>query len=886
MRIRSYPAICFCMLAYLLVSLIGGGVAKGNELAQSVSGEAIPMEVIMRAIPISNIKETPEIKLENVPGTEAADDDFGAAPAKKDDDFGVEPEMKDDDFGSDSQSEDDDFGADPAMADDDFGSDLFPKGAKDAKVEMKFDSPEAGTPKKKKSDKKYASAADAHLTFLKALETEKRYPSAVTCAECHPDHYREWSVSAHSYAQMSPVFNTMHAAITSRTSGTNGDFCIRCHTQVGMQRDEPLFTSNLKRHPASVEGITCIVCHRVEQNYGKVSGRTHIEQGSIFEPVYGPSGSKILDETLQRKDLAKKLNAEPPVEGEKKRVGKKAIHGEVVKFDPITTSGFCGTCHDVNLYNGFRLEEAFTQYKNSPAAAKGETCQDCHMGKIPGAVAPGISKAASPERFDSKNYSHGPGSRISGDLFAVEGDDATGQYGIATTSRKRTNHMFAGPDYSIVHPGIFPHSKDLRQAMWEFDREVPGTDKFERVGMEQLLEFRWEYGWGDPESSFEKSVIKSPEKEKSLPWPWDDLIARVTMREQLNNSFRLLNDINIQRHQVLRRALQFGDFKVSKNSASGIEFSLEVRNATDGHAVPTGFDAERLMFLQATVRDRKGRIIFESGDRDPNGDVRDLHSVFVHHHAEKSEASKAKTAWKEGLGIKRKKEDEKWLLDKYLFSLQSKFLTRNHRGGEREQILAVNYSVDPLPYIRPDTRPGILSGRPAGARKQSRGIPPLGSRTAKYKVSKDQLSGDGPYTVEFNFVCQMVPNNLINEISDMGFDYNLSPREVGKRVAYGHPVTGSKRDEDRRGGALSIWNKTLPLSEAPYKANLKPSESEIMASPRAPFPYKDPATFGGIGGIGGGIEGIDLGPIVLPGEEEEKSELPKTSEGDEDDSFE
>ena len=30
--------------------------------------------------------------------------------------------------------------------------------------------------------------------------------------------------------------------------------------------------------------------------------------------------------------------------------------------------------------------------------------------------------------------------------------------GNATTpARRRTNHMFVGPDYSIIHPGLFPH---------------------------------------------------------------------------------------------------------------------------------------------------------------------------------------------------------------------------------------------------------------------------------------------------------------------------------------------------------------------------------------------------------------------------------------------
>ncbi|MCB1236675.1 MAG: hypothetical protein KDM91_16530 [Verrucomicrobiae bacterium] len=762
-----------------------------------------------------------------------------------------------------------------------------PAGDDDFGVETPKAKPEAAAEAAPASEEKqYLSAIDAHLTFLQALETEKRFPSAATCGECHPDQYREWSVSAHAYAQLSPIFNTMHAAIVERTAGTNGDFCIRCHTQVGMQRDEPLFTSNLKRHPASVEGITCIVCHRIEENYGKVSGRMHINQGAIFEPVFGPQGNKILKETLQREDLAKKLNPAPPVEGEEERVGKKDIHGDVVKFDPISTSGFCGTCHDVNLYNGFRLEEAFTQFKNSPAAAKGETCQDCHMGKIPGAVVPGVSKKDDPERFALLNYLRGPGARIGGDVGAKADDPATGQYGVATPERKRTSHLFAGPDYSIVHPALFPHSEDLRQAMWEYEREIPGAGgKFERVGMKHLIAFKWEDGWGDPESGFEKKAVETPDLEKGLPWPWNDSVARLTLREKLNDSFKLLNEIDRQRHQMLRRALQFGDFKVTRNDAGGLAFALQIVNATDGHGAPTGFDAERLMFLHTTVTDRRGRVVYESGDRDPNGDVRDLHSAFVHHRAEKSGPWLEASAWKEAAGLARSKDDRVWLPDPDLFSLQSRFLTRNNRGGEREQILAINYSVDPLPYIRPDTRPGILVARPAAARKQFRGLPPLGSIWAEYRVDPARLTGEGPYTVRFRFVCQMVPVNLVREIADRGFDYNLSPREVGKRVAYGHRVTASDRDEDRRGGALTIWDRTLTLGDAPQGKSLKPTEAEIMAAPeKAPFPWKDPAIFGAIGGIS------VAPPVELPthpdGSLKPSPILPKPSKGNTDDRFE
>ena len=48
-----------------------------------------------------------------------------------------------------------------------------------------------------------------------------------------------------------------------------------------MNLREPLSLTNLERHPTSREGITCVVCHRVNKNYGKVSGRL----APIFTPV-------------------------------------------------------------------------------------------------------------------------------------------------------------------------------------------------------------------------------------------------------------------------------------------------------------------------------------------------------------------------------------------------------------------------------------------------------------------------------------------------------------------------------------------------------------------------------------------------------------------------
>ena len=553
-----------------------------------------------------------------------------------------------------------------------------------------------------------AVADSAH----EAIFLEDRFPSANTCATCHPDHYREWSVSSHAYAQLSPVFNAMHGKILKLTNGTNGDFCIRCHTPVGMNLGEPEFMTNMDRHPTSREGITCIVCHRVEDAYGKVSGRLAIVEGDLFDPVYGPTDSEELDRVIESGDFA--------VNTERGQAGR-AIHTEAEKHSQISTSAFCGACHDVNLVNGFRLEEAFSEYKATPAAARGVSCQDCHMGKEPGRPS---------------GYDEAPA--------AVVG-------GIPTQPRKRTNHMFAGPDYSIVHKGIFPHN--VRAS--------------ELASIREWLTFQEEEGWGT--EAFEGDVPDG----YAFPERWKFADDRYDAREVIEENEALLAELDKQRLAVLRVGYVLGEVEVKKASEKGIEFEVEVANGTDGHNVPTGFDAERLVFLQVTVRDADGRVVFESGDRDPNGDVRDLHSLYVH--------------------------NGELPLDPYLFSLQSKFLTRMVRGGEREQVLAINYSPDPLPFLRPSVRSTHLLGRPVGARKHRATIPPLESRWAAYEVGRKDLRGSrGPYTANVKLIAQMVPVNLIHEIQDVGFDYFMSPREVADRVVE---------------GAQLLWERDVPLGD-------------------------------------------------------------------------
>ena len=551
----------------------------------------------------------------------------------------------------------------------------------------------------------YQAAVDDSRDAHDSLFANSDFPSADECASCHPKQYREWSVSQHAYSQLSPLMVSMQIALNKGTSSTTGDFCVRCHTPIGSDIGEPAGLSNLDRHPVSREGITCVVCHRMSAPYRKVAGRLGIDRGDIFDSVKGAQGNSEMSRVLSDPKTYR-------VNTNRDDVGR-AIHAEVEKFPELEDPSFCGSCHEVYTPNGFRVHEVLSEYRNSPAAAQGISCNDCHMGK---------------EQGIPSGYEQGPGAVVGGEM---------------TSNRKLTNHFFAGPDYSLIHPGIFPINKQAQD--------------FKSIS--EWLLFEVDSGWGTDE--FEDEC---PE-DFAFPEAWDSIDDRYDAREIIDEQLELLDWAKQQRVQVMQRGFALSDIRITSASKEGIDFELDVKNLSSGHNLPAD-KIGRLFVLQIEVKDAQGDLVFISGDRDPNGDVRDGFSLYV--------------------------RNGEIPLDEQLFNLQSTVLSRNIRGGDQEQVLTTNNSVTAIPFIRPASRPNNIYGHPKGVRKHRRGIEPLGHRTATYRIAGGLLTGRGPYSVKVQFISQSVPVNLIHQTMHVGFDYGLSPRELAKKLVEGAIVIAEK----------------------------------------------------------------------------------------------
>lgn len=246
------------------------------------------------------------------------------------------------------------------------------------------------------------------------------YPRAKECRACHPKQYEEWSRSMHAYAQHSPIFEAFNLTLIERTGGTMGTFCTRCHAPIGTMLGENGSRRNIHRSRLSMEGVTCVACHRLKRPYYKANVRRALVPGRVQDAcMYGPFDDAVSAE-----------------HGSHPSVGSRHLK----------SAAFCGACHDVTAPTGVRLEEAYSEWQNSPAAAEGITCQQCHMGPIPGVPVP-----------DDR--------RPLGRAAEVPGVDEE-----KIPLRRLTDHTFAGPDYSLLPDTEFPEKLDW---MYEVDYRRP-----------------------------------------------------------------------------------------------------------------------------------------------------------------------------------------------------------------------------------------------------------------------------------------------------------------------------------------------------------------------------------------------------------------------------
>jgi nitrate/TMAO reductase-like tetraheme cytochrome c subunit len=475
------------------------------------------------------------------------------------------------------------------------------------------------------------------------------------------------------------MFNKFEQKLNDLSQGTVGYFCMRCHAPVATalcaSRAAPLWTLP----EAAREGITCIACHRVQYAYGKSNGERRIETGDIFAPVLGGIDGGGVAEAINRKEQLK-IKTSPDDKGPGQN-----MHATGVYFQTLTKSEFCTPCHQVAVQPGIKLEVVWEQYRASPACKKGIQCQDCHMGKVPGLPL---------------GYDCGPVAKI--------GDKTVND------NRKKSNHIFYGPNYPIAHPGVFPFH--LKANRWT---------------MEQWLTFDWRAGWGTKE--FEKAVADG-QIQAIFPPVWAETDDRCDAREIIDENIKKIEHKRDLRVQVMENGSHvdgpFFDSQLCRGQ--DLNFHYVVTNTNEGHNLLTAsLGAQPQLWANVVLIGPDGQRLWETGYTDSSNDVCNIHSDDVRKHRAP--------------------------YDYQLFNLQTMFLIQGATGTDREFYVPVNFDTDQLPFIRPGTQPITTINHPPGIRMESRSLAPLGSRDARFHVPGQLLKQPGTYRLAFRLRSRSEP---------------------------------------------------------------------------------------------------------------------------------
>ena len=193
--------------------------------------------------------------------------------------------------------------------------------------------------------------------------TAAQLKDPTACAQCHEDHYREWSGSMHAYASRDPIFLAMNARAQRETNGEIGSFCVQCHAPMALREGATTDGLNLPDLPDSLQGVTCYFCHTAEAVEGSHNNPIVLQnEKSGFvdgeEIMYG-SAVDAVPNTVHRSGYSKYLDGEQPESAE-----------------------MCGSCHDIVTPNGAHVERTFAEWKESLFSSDRVqdrlTCGGCH----------------------------------------------------------------------------------------------------------------------------------------------------------------------------------------------------------------------------------------------------------------------------------------------------------------------------------------------------------------------------------------------------------------------------------------------------------------------------------------------------------------------------
>lgn len=442
--------------------------------------------------------------------------------------------------------------------------------------------------------------------------------TAEACAPCHARQVAEWSRSVMAHSVKSPLFGALESVVEEQVgrddrcpsgagvlrkasgdvcrdektgitlTGTGGEhWCVNCHSAGdNLASTVPAWSATLNAGarkplrdvltPQAMEGISCAVCH---QTIGPVHGASAYQGNPTWtSPVTGAvfrmrpedgTGVRGIGNSGYLLDpnvlLAPSLGRGGP--------GDPIVHrrtsDETARY--LRSSEFCGACHDVRLFGtdsiGARDRgEHFKRLRNAYSEWKTWADAERSAGRT----------AATCQDCHMSLY---PGVCVrDGESKAANGGAGSGSEGCP--------------------PGF------------HFEARAPG-EKARGMIASSSTEPR-------PMSSHWFTSVDLP-----LATEFPDAWANETALDPSGVPLGL----EARREQLLRHTFKLS-LATGSRVGSRLEIPIEIQNVGAGHRVPAGFSQEREVWIELTVRDGRGDVVYEVGKiASDDADLRD--KVFL-----------------------------------------------------------------------------------------------------------------------------------------------------------------------------------------------------------------------------------------------------------------
>ena len=202
----------------------------------------------------------------------------------------------------------------------------------------------------------------------------KSFYSAEYCGHCHKESHDQWRQSAHSNSNRVPYYLKNVGLLNDEKGIEFSRHCEGCHDPIALVAGA-LTQGAPKKRPYDQDGVTCSVCHSIQQ--GDTRG----------------TGSYVMGVPAVLVDEDGKPIARPVSDGE--ILAHLDRHSKAVMKDFYRTSEFCSSCHKAALpkaLNDYKWQRAISLYDEWQASSFAKqsplpfyvkdsvsTCQTCHM---------------------------------------------------------------------------------------------------------------------------------------------------------------------------------------------------------------------------------------------------------------------------------------------------------------------------------------------------------------------------------------------------------------------------------------------------------------------------------------------------------------------------